>query len=196
MLARPCGFTPVTPSTIRWAASTTKVTLPEEIGASFAAFSTLAVNVTFAPVTAVGNDVCKLVMEATFAWDAAGAAPVTLSRVRPSRSSRSCRAGAGRRCEFRLQNRARDDITPSAEYDDEIGGARMPERFGSIRTHDRASRFGGCRSTNTGRSRAFRVPGNASVVVPARTAATTTFPRIRRRRSSAVAGSPEAARSR
>ncbi len=96
MLARPCWSTVAMPSTIFWGASATKVTLPEVIGALLAAFSTLVVKATMAPVTAVGNDVCKVVIEEIFAWAAAGAAPVPLSRVRASRSSRSDRAGAGR----------------------------------------------------------------------------------------------------
>ncbi len=94
-LARPSMFTLLTPSTVFWGASTTKVTLPEVIGASLAASSTLAVKVTFAPVTAVSNDVCKTVMEDTFAWDSAGEAPAPLSRIRPSRDSRSYRAAPG-----------------------------------------------------------------------------------------------------
>ena len=46
-------------------------TLPETIGASLLAFSTLAAKVIFDPATAVFNDVCRTVMEDTCAWDAA-----------------------------------------------------------------------------------------------------------------------------
>ncbi len=81
--------------------------------APLAAPFTLAVKVMFAPVTAVGNDAWRTVIEETFARDAAAEAPVPLSRVRASRVSRSTRAGAGRRRESLPHRRGRVDIYSS-----------------------------------------------------------------------------------
>ena len=55
----------------------------------------LAEKMTFAPVTAVVNDDCKSVIEGIFVCDVASEAPVPLSMVRPSRTSRTHRAAPG-----------------------------------------------------------------------------------------------------
>ena len=79
----------------------TKLTLPEVIGASVLAFSTVAVKVTFDPVIAVLNDDWRAVIEVIFAWVAASEAAEPLSMVRSSSASRTMR---GRRAMTRVPN--------------------------------------------------------------------------------------------
>ena len=87
---------------------------------------TLAVKVMFAPVTAVGNDAWRTVIEETFARDAAAEAPVPLSRVRASRVSRLTCADAGRRRESLPHRRGR--VRHLFLHDPANGGHADPRR--------------------------------------------------------------------
>ena len=73
----------------------TKLTLPEVIGASVLAFSTVAVKVTFDPVIAVFNDDWRTVIEVILAWAAASDAADPLSMVRSSSDSRTSARAPG-----------------------------------------------------------------------------------------------------